>query len=337
MSESKENLSNKGLLAIGIVFIATLLIGIILIIPADLNEAFYSDTGQSVFKIITYLGEPIVFIIIAAILYIAYNKVYAKNLALSLLFTHYLNQVFKGIFKDPRPAPNIDPLEDYGFVEPSYGFPSGHSQTAVGFWGYAGYGFKDTYKVKNIQIIPCVLSVIIFLVAISRLIIGVHDLQDVIGGLLLGIGFLLLFIYLEPILSKLFNKLNFIAKVIVTVIISVALFLVGTLIFPEAGLGLVTPPALFKDKGAFAVVGGVLLGFGVGYLLEQEYVKYDPSQLTTSKKIINIIIGIVLLLITFVPFEYLLEIDSVYFRFFRYALVAFILAFVVPLICKKIS
>jgi hypothetical protein len=174
-------------------------------------------------------------------------------------------------------------------------------------------------------------------VAISRLIIGVHDIQDVIGGLLLGIGFLLLFIYLEPILSKLFNKLNFIAKVIVTVIISVALFLVGTLIFPEAGLGLVTPPALFKDKGAFAVVGGVLLGFGVGYLLEQEYVKYDPSQLTTSKKIINIIIGIVLLLITFVPFEYLLEIDSVYFRFFRYALVAFILAFVVPLICKKIS
>ena len=99
MSESKENLSNKGLLAIGIIFIATLLIGIILYYTG-LNEAFYSDTGQSVFKIITYLGEPIVFIIIAAILYIAYNKVYAKNLAPSLLFTHYLNQVFKGIFKD---------------------------------------------------------------------------------------------------------------------------------------------------------------------------------------------------------------------------------------------
>ncbi|MHA2123559.1 MAG: phosphatase PAP2 family protein, partial [Promethearchaeota archaeon] len=176
MSENKENLSNKGLLAIGIIFIAILLIGIILIIPAGLNLAFYSDTGQTVFEIITYLGEPIVFIIIVAILYLAYNKVYAKNLALSLLLAHYLNQVFKGIFRDPRPAPNIDPAEDYGFVEPSYGFPSGHSQTAVGFWGYVGYGFKDTYTYKKIQVVPCILSVIIFLVAISRLIIGVHDL-----------------------------------------------------------------------------------------------------------------------------------------------------------------
>ena len=336
MSEKNENLSNKGLMAIGIAFVAILLIGIILYY-SGLNEAFYSESGQTVFKILTYLGEPIVFIIIAAILYIGYNKSYAKNLALSLLVTHYLNQVFKGVFKDPRPAPNIDPAEDYGFIEPSYGFPSGHAQTAVGFWGYVGYGFKDTYKYKKIQVVPCILSVIILLVAISRLIIGVHDLQDVIGGILFGTGFLLLFIYLEPTLSNQFNKLNFVAKVIITVIISVVLFLVGTLIFPEAGLGLASPPALFKDKGAFGVVGGIVLGFGVGYLMEQEYVKYEPSELANKKKIINIIITIVILLLVFVPFEYLIEIDSVYFRFFRYALVAFILAFVVPQICKKIS
>ncbi len=340
MSESRENLSNKGLLAIGIIFIATLLIGIILYYTG-LNEAFYSDTGQSVFEIITYLGEPIVFIIIAAILYLAYNKSYAKNLTLSLLITHYLNFIFKGIFRDSRPAINIDGTEDWGFIEPSYGFPSGHSQTSVGFWGYVAYRFKDTSRVKKVQIIPCILSVVIFLVAISRLIIGVHDLQDVIGGLLLGIGFLLLFIYLEPPLSEQFNKLNFITKVIITVIVSVAVLLIGTLLFPKTGLGLVAdsyiPSPFYRDKGAFGLVGGVLLGFGVGYLMEQEYVKYEPSELSTKKKIINIIIGIVILLIVFVPFEYLLEIDSVYFRFFRYALVAFILAFVVPLICKKIN
>ena len=133
------------------------------------------------------------------------------------------------------------------------------------------------------------------------------------------------------------NRLNFITKIIVTIVVSVGLFLIGTLLFPEAGLGLVDPHPLYKDKGAFAVVGGVLLGFGVGYLLEQEYIKYDPSQVSTKNKVINVIIGIIILLVVFVPFEYLIEINSVYFRFFRYALPTFILAYAVPLICTKIN
>ncbi|MFX1326203.1 MAG: phosphatase PAP2 family protein [Promethearchaeota archaeon] len=334
MSKNKVYLSKRGLLIIGITSLVILIVGIILYYT-DLNEAFYSESGQTFFKIITYLGEPVVFIIITAIIYLAYDKVYAKNLGLSLLFTTYMNQLFKSIVKDPRPPTNEPSVGE--FIEESYGFPSGHSQTAVGFWGYVSYEFKDNYVYKRIQIVPCILSVIIFLVAISRIIIGVHDLQDIIGGLLLGIGFLLLFIYAEPMLSKQFNKMNFIAKMIVTVIVSVALFLVGTLIFPEAGTGLVTPQPLYTDKGNFAVVGGVLLGFGVGYLLEQEYVKYDPSKVSTRDKIINILIGIVLLLVVFIPFEYLITIDSVYFRFFRYALPTFILAYVVPLICTKIN
>ena len=325
-------------MVIGIVGLAILVVGILLVF-FRLNYFFYSESGQTFFKIITYLGEPVVFIIIAAIFYLAYDKTYAKNLALSLLITHYMNQIFKSIIRDGRPAPNIDATEDYGYIEPSYGFPSGHAQTAVGFWGYIAFEFKDKYVYKRIQIVPCIMSVIIFLVAISRIIIGVHDVQDMIGGLLLGIGFLLLFIFLEPPLSKQFNKLNFIAQIIITVIVSVALFLIGTFLFPDAGLGLVGTDNLFKDKGAFAVVGGVLLGFGVGYILEQEYVKYNPSQLSAKKKILNIVIGIVLLLIVFVPFEYFIAdlIDSVYFRFFRYALPLFVLTYIVPLICKKIN
>ncbi|MFX1480859.1 MAG: phosphatase PAP2 family protein, partial [Promethearchaeota archaeon] len=197
--------------------------------------------------------------------------------------------------------------------------------------------FKDNYKYKQIPIIPVILSCVIFLVALSRVVIGVHDLQDVIGGLLLGIGILLLFIYLEPVCAKQFNKLNVVAKIILTIIISLTLFLVGTLLYPTTGMGLVTPSVSYADAGAFGLVGGVLLGFGIGYTLEQEYVKYDPSLLTNKKKIINVLLGLVIALVIFIPFEYLLEIDSVFYRFFRYALVAFIISYVVPLICIKIN
>jgi len=340
MSEKKEYLSKRGLLVIGITSLAILIVGLISLIP-EVNLAFYSDssTVQAIFSAISYLGEPVVFMVIIAILYLAYNKTYAKNLALSLLFSYYLNGVFKEIFQDPRPSTNADLNEDLGVIESSYGFPSGHAQSALSFWGYISYEFKDRKKYNEIPIIPIILSVIIFLVAISRIIIGVHDLQDIIGALLFGIAFLLAYIYLEPIVTPQFNKLNFITKLVITVVFALALFLIGTFIWPRAYVELATQniPPDYSDAGAFGLVGGVLLGFGVGYLLEQEFVKYDPSSLSNKNKIINIVIGIVILFVAFLPFEYVLEIDSVFYRFFRYALVTFLLAYVVPLICTKIN
>ncbi|MFX1420383.1 MAG: phosphatase PAP2 family protein, partial [Promethearchaeota archaeon] len=248
----------------------------------------------------------------------------------------YLNQLCKSIFRDPRPvATNIG--DNYGFDDPSYGFPSGHTQNSTVVWGCLSKEFKDKYKYNNVPIIPIILSVIIFLVAISRIIIGVHDLQDIIGGFLIGIGVLLLLIYTEPFFSKQFNKLSFIVKIILTATVAILLFVIGTIAYPNAGLGLVIPPVLYADDGAYAQVGGALLGFGIGYLLEQEYVKYNPSQLTNKQKILNIIITLVVLLVVFVPFEYLLTIDSVYYRFARYAFATFILGYVVPLVCTKIN
>ncbi|MHA1987030.1 MAG: phosphatase PAP2 family protein [Promethearchaeota archaeon] len=337
MSEKKEFVSKKGLMIIGIVSLTILIIGVILYFT-NFNLAFYSSINsvQAIFKAITYLGEPVVFIIIIAILYLIYSKTYAKTLAFSLLFSYYLNGVLKEVIQDHRPATNI-PGPDHGFIEPDFGFPSGHAQTAISFWGHVGNEFKDRYSYKNIQIIPILTSLLIFLIAISRIIIGVHDLKDIIGGLLLGIGFLLLFIYTEPYLTEQFKKLNFLAQIIITALIGIFLFLLGTLLFPSAGLGLVSPSLVYKDDGVFAQVGGSILGFGVGYLLEQRYVKYDPTHLTKKKKLINLAIGIIILLVVFVPFEYLLEIDSVVYRFFRYALPTFILAYIVPLICTKID
>ncbi|MFW9826871.1 MAG: phosphatase PAP2 family protein [Candidatus Thorarchaeota archaeon] len=339
MSEKTKNLSKRALLIIGITSLAILVVGLILYFTG-FNEAFYSSssTVRSIFNALTYLGEPIVFLIITVILFLGYNKKSAKNLLLSLMFSYYLNEAIKSIFQDPRPATNLDAAEDYGVKESSYGFPSGHSQNSVAYWGYLGNEFKNTFKKNQIPIIPILLSVIIFLVAISRIIIGVHDLQDIIGGLLLGIGLLLVFIYLEPIFAKQFNKINLIAKIILVLVISIGLFLIGFFLYPETCVGVaVTPVPPYPDTGAYGLIGGVILGFGLGYLLECEYIGYNPSDLTNKKKIINVIIGIVIATIIFLPLEYLLKIDSVFYRFARYAIVAFVLSYVVPLICKKIN
>jgi hypothetical protein len=198
-----------------------------------------------------------------------------------------------------------------------------------------GYGFKD--KGKH-YIVPIVCSVLIFLIAISRVIVGVHDLNDIVGGLLIGIGYLLVFIYLEPVISEKTKNFSVNVKIIILIVISLFLFLFGTLLFPDTGLGLVPNPPLYTDTGGFGQAGGVILGLGVGYVLENEYVKYQPSDLTIKQIIINLVVGLIIIFVAYLALEAIKDVfNSVVYRFIRYALISFILAYVAPLIFTKIT
>ncbi|MFX0076729.1 MAG: phosphatase PAP2 family protein [Candidatus Hermodarchaeota archaeon] len=338
MSESSEIFNKKQLITVGVIFVVVLVLGLIFLF-LGYNEAFYStsSTMRSIFKLITYLGEPIVFIVVVAVFFIIYDKKFAKNLALSLLFSTYINELFKNIFMDPRPATNIGGGEvtaenPLGLEETSYGFPSGHTQTAVSFWGYFAYDFR-----KRLYI-AIILGVVTFLVAISRMIIGVHDLQDVVGGFAIGFIVLLLFIYLEPYGTKQFNTLSLPIKVVVIVVVSLTLFLLGIFLFPTSGTDLLPVPVAFTDTGGFSQVGGVLLGFGIAYVIEGEYVKYDPSKLNLKWKIINLVIGLAILFVVYFGLEAIRGVfDSVFYRFARYAIIGFILGYIVPLIFVKLN
>ncbi|MBY9004200.1 MAG: phosphatase PAP2 family protein [Candidatus Lokiarchaeota archaeon] len=339
MSENKVGISKKGLIINLAIFAVILLVGLILLMTG-FNEAFFStsSTMRSIFKYITYLGEPIVFIVIIAILFIVYDKKYAKNLLLVLLLVSYVNEFLKNLFKDPRPGSNVDADEitvdnPGGLVETSYGFPSGHTSSAVGTWGYIAYEFKD--KPKPL-VVPIIMAVIMFLVSISRMIIGVHDLQDVVGGYFFGFVLLLLFIYLEPPITEKFNALSMNVKIILIVVISIALFLLGALLFPYSGTVLLPDPPALTDTGNFAMVGGAILGFGIGYLLENEKIQYEPSKLSGKQKVIALIIGLAIVFIVYFALEALKGVfDSAFYRFIRYALVAFITVYFLPLIYTK--
>ena len=337
MSENNKNLNKNELITVSVIFVVVLVLGLILM-GLGLNEAFYSSSStiRSIFKAITYLGEPIVFIVMVAVFYIIYDKKFAKNLALSLVFTVYLNEFFKDIFMDPRPATNVggEVTADNpaGLEETSYGFPSGHTQSAIGTWGYIAYDFR-----KRLYIV-IILGIIMFLVAISRMIVGVHDLQDVIGGFSIGLIVLLLFTYLEPYGTEKFNALNLPIKLIVIFVVSLVLFLLGIFLFPTSGTDLLPTPVAFTDTGSFSLVGGVLLGFGIAYILENEYVNYEPSKLDLKWKIINLVIGLVILFVVYFGLEAIRGLfDSVFYRFARYAIVGFVLGYLAPLIFVKLN
>jgi membrane-associated phospholipid phosphatase len=318
MEKSSSIFSWKTLLLFLFITILIAVLGLALI--PNFNEAFYVDISivKLIFTIITNLGETIVFIVLVAIIFIAYDKKFAKNLAFSLLITYYINSVFKDIFMDPRPPSSS--------ITDSYGFPSGHSQTAVGFWGYIGYEFRD--KPRK-YLIPVLMSVIIILVALSRLIIGVHDVQDVAGGLILGIGILIVFIYLEPLVSKKVKEFTIVVKIALGIVISVALLFLGI------GILYLNGGDFLADEGAYAQVAGVIFGLSIGYVIEKEYVTYNPKSLSAMQKILNVIITLVILILVYFLLEFLLD-GNVFFRFTRYAIIALLLTLVIPYILVKI-
>jgi membrane-associated phospholipid phosphatase len=318
--------------------IAVLTAGLILI-ALGFNEELYSDSStiRAVFTAITYLGEPIVFIVMIGLFYIGYDKRFAKNLALSLMISSYMNSFLKDVFKDPRPATNLDAdrissENPRGLKATSYGFPSGHTQTAVATWGYIAHRFRERL------LFVIIMAVMIFLIGISRVTIGAHDLQDIVGGFLIGMALLVFFIFLEPPASKMFNTLSMTGQGILIVISSVALLLLGTLLFPTTGLGLLPDPPEYTDAGSYALVAGVALGLGLGYVLENRYVGYEPKELSMRTRILNLIIGIIIVLTIYFLLDSLKQdIDSVLYRYARYAVVAFVSVFIVPLILTKIT
>ena len=337
MSErTNEILSKKSLIIIEIAWFLIFTIG--LIFALYFNEAFYSTIPavRTIFEVITYLGEDIILISMVAFFYVIYDKKFAKNLAFSLMASTYLNGVVKDVIKDPRPTTNIDPTAELGFTETSYGFPSGHSQNAVATWGYLAYELKDQSKYK--PFVPSLIcSIVIFLIASSRVIIGVHDMNDIVGGTLIGILFLLVFIYVEPKITEKIKTLSLLVKIGLSIVASIVLLIVGMVLFPYQGYGnFVTGAVPYDDIGPYAQVAGAILGLSIGYLLEEEYVKYDPSALDNKQKLINLAVGMVILLVLFYLLEFFLKINVIT-RFTRFALIAFILTFVVPLIFTKIN
>ena len=322
MTESKEILSKRSLMVIGFIILLLFIIGMILLI-LDYNEALYIENSivQLIFEIITFTGESLFLILVFAILIFIYDKRFAVNFFLMYGISGIINSMLKEIIKEPRPLTNITKSDEPVL---GYGFPSGHAQVAASNWGLTAYHFKD--KARPL-LIPVVFSIFIFLVALSRVIIGVHSLKQIIWGLLIGIIILIAFLYLEPIISEKFNLLSLPMKLILAIVLSVLLYVIGTLLFPEfAGYG----------ENIYAIAGGSLLGLSVGSLLEREYVKYEPSELNSKQKVINLTVGITLLLI-FLIFIYGLITGLDILLFIQNAILALIITLLIPLIFTKIN
>tara|TARA_B110000090_G_scaffold189544_1_gene220600 strand:+ start:500 stop:1357 length:858 start_codon:yes stop_codon:yes gene_type:complete len=148
------------------------------------------------FENISLAGYPTFLILFISFGYFYWSPSRFSRVAMLLFISGLINAFLKDFFQDPRPAIELmlDPK-----VGTSYGWPSGHAQIAVTLWGLLAYELKEKWiSVGAISLI--------ILIAFSRMYLGVHDLGDVISGLIIGI--IILYIWHLAVINKTYDSLS---------------------------------------------------------------------------------------------------------------------------------
>lgn len=149
-----------------------------------------TDFATPIAKFITNFGGPIFLSTICIILFIIIkNKKIGLSIIMNIAIIAILNQVLKRILQRPRPT-EFRIIEETG-----YSFPSGHSMVSMAFYGYLIYLIYKYIKNKYVKCISIVLlSILICSIGITRIYLGVHYTSDVLGGFLISVSYLIIYI-----------------------------------------------------------------------------------------------------------------------------------------------
>lgn len=151
------------------------------------NELHQANTayGIQAYKIISLFGYQILFPACGVIaLILALRRQWLNLLAwgVALLGGQALNFLLKTLFARPRPV-FADPV----VVESYYSFPSGHAMFSLIAYGMLAYLIGLYIKNHYARIfVVFVATLTIVLIGISRMVLGVHYLSDVVGGFIAG-------------------------------------------------------------------------------------------------------------------------------------------------------
>lgn len=130
---------------------------------------------DTLFSLITHLGEETVFILVGLLFFWCINKREGYYMLTVGLVGTVINQFLKLWFRIPRPwvkDPDFTIVESARAEATGYSFPSGHTQSALGTFGSIARWNKQVW-VRIACLAVCVL------VPLSRMWLGVHTPADV--------------------------------------------------------------------------------------------------------------------------------------------------------------
>ena len=148
-------------------------------------------------NVVTSLASSQAIIIITLVLIFLLNTNHERIFVIiNTLISAGIIILSKNIFLRERPLIGSELLS-------SYSFPSGHSLIATTYYGFLIYFLRRSKCREEIKALGTTfLTTLIVLICLSRLILNVHYLTDVIGGVILGLIILLVLIYFFDVTFK---------------------------------------------------------------------------------------------------------------------------------------
>ncbi|HWQ67962.1 MAG TPA: phosphatase PAP2 family protein [Methanospirillum sp.] len=164
-----------------------------------LSEVLQTQYGWAVpvMQIISLLGSAEFYLLIIPAVFWCYDKELGYRLGILTALGGWVSDAIKLFFHLPRPywlSSGVQILDLDKSL--SFGFPSGHAQLTLTFWGMIGYWMKSVR-------VWLVIVFFLVLVGVSRLFLGMHFLRDISVGWIIGAGILIGFIMLEkPVTAR---------------------------------------------------------------------------------------------------------------------------------------
>ena len=282
-------------------------------------QSVVSQGLDPIFKFFTYLGYEELYLVLLPLVYWCINKPVGIGLGYITLLSTWANGALKNLFDIPRPceAPNpCDTLIRTPLPEVSYSFPSNHAQGAVVNWGYLALQFRRR--------IGWVVAVILILgIGLSRIVLGVHFPEDVIGGWLIGIVVLAAFALLAPVLGR--RVISQEMPVQLALAAALPLFLI--LLHPADRNGLYPAEDAVKAMSA-------LMGIGLGVLMERAWLRFRVDG-AWWRRGLRLAVGLVIVVIFYAGPKLVIPDDLPYglataLRLVRYSLLGWIVAYGCP-------
>jgi undecaprenyl-diphosphatase len=262
----------------------------------------------------TQLGYEEFYLLALPLIYWCVHKQIGIALGYISLLSPWVNDVFKYVLRIPRPAdPQIEVLRP----DPvPYSFPSGHAQNAMVNWGYMAYRFRN-------RVFWVVAVIAIAGIGLSRLVVGVHFPQDVIGGWLIGPLLLVAYVWLSPRVGRWLGA----QEVRVQLVLAIVVPLVLIFLCPVDAEG------HYPAKNAITTMSA-LVGFGIGLIMERAWVRFRVDG-EWWRRGLRFLLGLIIVAVLYLGPRLILPEEMAYgveavLRFVRYVLVGWAGAFLAP-------
>jgi len=248
------------------------------------------------FRAFTFMGDEEFFLLLLPLVYWCLDRRMGARLTVAFLVSAYTNAVAKTLAAQPRPLDYAPERVKVLWDATGYGFPSGHTQSAVVVWGYLAAQARRRW-------VWILAAVMMLFIPLSRIYLGVHFPYDVLGGYIIGAALLLLYLWLEPGIERWLEEKGLIWRLGVATLAPLILMLL-----------FLTPDGVTS--------GATLMGMGVGFVLERHWVRFDSGG-PVWKRIVRFLLGVVVLVALWLGLRIAfsgLE-PALLFRFVRYGLV----------------